>query len=503
MITMVHSCDWTDPISCAKAILGGAASTAANTGVSAAWDAVCKSFADAAAQLLGAFGRGFAALPDLNIASAGITSTYGISLVIAGTVAALLVMGQAARTAWTHDGSGLAQALAGTAKAVLAWLLTAAVATTALAAADEVTRFVVNTSFGSQQALANRLAGIVNWAEVAGVPGQAAVGGSLLLVFALVGIILVVVLWFEMLLRNAALAVLIAVSPIAAAGQVSEVTKAWWLRTASASVQLIILKPVVALVFAVGFGMAGQSIGVQSLLAGLLVLALAAFAWPVIARFFTFATVQASGSGLAAVLGFAAGAAAGRAGSGSPAGVDPAQWSMATEGRTMAARGSAGVSAGGPGSAAQGELPAGAGAAGAMGAGGATGSGGGGGGGGAGSAVAAGAGWALQKAQQAGGMLAARMEQTAAHAGMPGSYPYSTMNGGRIGPGIQAQRGAGAAPSPERQTGQHGQAYEASQPESLDSAGYGEPETEPVPPYAAEPYEPPISDDLTDEEEPW
>jgi hypothetical protein len=499
MITMVHSCDWTDPISCAKAILGGAASTAANTGVSAAWDAVCKSFADAAAQLLGAFGRGFAALPDLNIASAGITSTYGISLVIAGTVAALLVMGQAARTAWTHDGSGLAQALSGTAKAVLAWLLTAAVATTALAAADEVTRFVVNTSFGSQQALANRLAGIVNWAEVAGVPGQAAVGGSLLLVFALVGIILVVVLWFEMLLRNAALAVLIAVSPIAAAGQVSEVTKAWWLRTASAAVQLIILKPVVALVFAVGFGMAGQSIGVQSLLAGLLVLALAAFAWPVIARFFTFATVQASGSGLAAVLGFAAGAAAGRAGGGSPAGVDPAQWSMATEGRTMAARGGAGVFAGGSGSAPQGELPAGAGAAGPTGAGGATGS-----GGGAGSAVAAGAGWALQKAQQAGALLAARMEQTAAHAGMPGAYPYSTMNGGRIGPGIQAQRGAGAAPSPEQQPGQPGQAHQASQPESLDSAGYGEPETEPVPPYTAEPYEPPVFDDPPyDEEEPW
>jgi hypothetical protein len=127
MVTMGASSCWTDPISCAVNFLEGAA----NQGVSSAWDAVCKSFADAAAQLLGAFGKGFAALPDLNLDTAGITGTYGISLVIAGTGAVLLILGQAARTAWTHDGSGLAQAVAGTAKAVLAWLLTAAVATAA------------------------------------------------------------------------------------------------------------------------------------------------------------------------------------------------------------------------------------------------------------------------------------------------------------------------------------------------------------------------------------
>jgi hypothetical protein len=37
----------------------------------------------------------------------------------------------------------------------------------------------------------------------------------------------------------------------------------------------------------------------------------------------------------------------------------------------------------------------------------------------------------------------------------------------------------------------------------VDSAGYGEPEAEPVPPYAVEPYEPPVPDDPPDEEEPW
>ena len=113
---------------------------------------------------------------------------------------------------------------------------------------------------------------------------------------------------------------------------------------ASATAQLIILKLLIALVFAVGFGMAGTSDGVESLLEGLLVLALAAFSWPVIARFFTFGSVQASSSGLATVLGFLAGQASQSGGRG-PAGVSPDQWSMAAENRTMAGQATGGEAA--------------------------------------------------------------------------------------------------------------------------------------------------------------
>jgi hypothetical protein len=58
----------------------------------------------------------------------------------------------------------------------------------------------------------------------------------------------------------------------------------------------------------------------------------------------------------------------------------------------------------------------------------------------------AGAGWVLQKAHQIGATLAAQMEQTAGHAGMPGAYPYSTMTGGRVGP-PQRRAGSGRTPS--------------------------------------------------------
>ena len=401
-----------DPLGC----LTSAASGGVNDAATSAWDSVCKSFADAAAELLKAFGQAFAALPSLNLESAGISSTYGICLAIAATVAALLVFAGVIRTAWTHDGSGIAQAVTGVGKALLAWLLTAAVATASLQASDEITRFVVNQSFGSQQALADRLGTIVNWAEVAGDPGQAILGGSLLLVFALIGIALVIVLWFELLLRNAAIAVLVATSPIAAAGQASEATKAWWVRAASATAQLIVLKPVIALVFAVGLGMAGTSNGVESLLEGLLVLALAAFSWPVIARFFTFGSVQASSSGLATALGFLAGQASQSGGRGT-AGVNPGQWSMAAENRTMAGRGES-----------AGTLPGAAGGGGSGG-GNAAAS-----GGGTGAAAMAGIGFALQKAHQAGTALSGRMEQTAAHGGMHGAYPYSTVSAGQHRP---------------------------------------------------------------------
>ena len=406
-----------DPLGCLSSAAGSGAGDAATS----AWDSVCKSFADAAAELLKAFGQAFAALPTLNLESAGISSTYGISLSIGAIVAALLVFAGVIRTVWTHDGSGIAQAVTGVGKAILAWMLTAAVATAALEASDEITHLVVSQSFGSQQALANRLATIVNWAEVTGDPGQAVLGGSLLLVFALIGIVLVIVLWFELLLRNAAIAVLVATSPIAAAGQASEATKAWWVRTGSATAQLIILKPVIALVFAVGFGMAGTSDGVESLLEGLLVLALAAFSWPVIARFFTFGSVQASSSGLSIVLGFLAGQASQSGGRG-PAGVNPDQWSRAAENRTMAGQGeAAGVGAGSsPGALTGAGTAAGPGG----GSGGAS-------GGGSGAAAMAGIGFALQKAHQAGTALSGRMEQTAAHGGMQGAYPYSTVSSGQ------------------------------------------------------------------------
>jgi hypothetical protein len=379
------SCILGDLPACAKAVVGPPASQAA----SQAWDTICQSFADAAAFLFKEFGTSFVQIPDLDLHKAGLETPYGIAGIIGSVVAALLVLLQVMRTLWTRDGYAIAQAVTGTAKTVLAWLLTASVATAALAASDEVTRFIVQASFGSTTNLAARLASIVNGLHDSDFQGLGA--ATMLLVLSLVGTILVIVLWFELLLRNAALAVLIAASPISAAGQVSDITRIWWSRTVAAAVQLIILKPVIAIVFAVGFAMTGSSTGIPAILQGMLVLALAAFAWPVVARFFTFSTVQAANGGLSVALGFAAGALSSR---GVTAGVHPGAFSRAAEARTDGAR---------P------RNPA-----------------------------LAAAGWGVQRANQVGGALVTRMEQTAGHAGMqPHSIPAT--GNGRPSPLIRPQ----------------------------------------------------------------
>ena len=411
-----------DPLDCATQIAGNAIGSVA----SSAWNQLCQAFADAASQLLEAFGKAFVAIPPVSLGSNGVRNVYAISLGLAATIAALLLLGQVIHTVVTHDGSGLAQGLTGVGKAALAFLLTLTIAATALEAADQLTRFIVTQTFGSTQALSARIAGLVAW--------NVSVQATLLLIFAAIGILLTIVLWFELLLRNAAIAVLVATSPIAAAGQVSRTTQGWWPKLASATTQLIILKPVIAIVFCLGLSLTGRSTDVETLLSGMLVLVLAVVAWPAVARFFTFASVQVGGGvGLGAVLGFTAGRAA--AGSAVPAGVEPDEFSRRLESRTMAGFENAPAGGGVAGTSAPGAAGRAVGA------------------GPAGFAVAA-----TTAAQRAANALTGRMEQMAGHAGLPGANPYAQPagtphpSGGRVRgsvPEATPPRPTPAPPPPE------------------------------------------------------
>jgi hypothetical protein len=444
---------------CAILHVGG---SAVGGEVSSAWQQICQSFADAASDMLVAFGQAFAKIPPVNLGSSGITSVYGLSLDIAAPVAGLLIIGQVIRTALTHDGSPMATALTGLAKATLAFLLTLTIATAALAAADSVTEAIVTDSFGSQKALAARLGELLGSVLVSGGPAGGSVDAVLLMVFGIVGILLVIVLWFELLLRNAAIAVLIATSPIAAAGLLSESTRAWWSKLVSTTIQLIILKPVIALVFAVGLSMTGKATDIETLLSGMLILLLAVFAWPAIARFFTFASVQVGGSaGLGALLGFVAGRSSG--GSGGTAGIDPSQFSRRAEQQTMAGMDAAGGEGGGLSGAAA--------------------SPGGGQGGGAGAAAGGAAGLAggavgiaiagAKLGQQVVNSLTGHMEQMAGHAGIQGANPNAQPAGSQY----------------PRQSGSYRQPPASGQPQDP-----GRPSTAQQPSERVEQPQPPVYD---------
>ena len=392
----------TSPISC---IAGPIVGDGVDSIVSSAWDNICKSFADAATSVLTSFANAFVAIPDVDLTSHGLRNVYSISLGLAGFVAALLLFGQVIRTVITHDGSAVATGLIGVGKAALAFMLTLVVASACLLASDELTGWIVDNSLGGTAAFSDKISKLVAW--------DPQTSGSLLLIFGILGILLTVVLWFEMLLRNAAIAVLIATSPISAVGMMSEGTKGWWSKLVTSTVQLIILKPIVALVFALGFNLAGDSQDLETTLSGMLVLLLAALAWPAIARFFTFANVQTGGAaGLGALLGFAGGRLSAQ-GAGGPSGVSPDDFGSAAADRTMSSFASkggsqaAGAVAGG-GQAAGGAAGAASGAAAAAGP--------------AGLIAAAG----VRLAQQAVNSLAGGMDKMAGHAGMqanPGAQP--------------------------------------------------------------------------------
>jgi hypothetical protein len=411
---------------------------AASSVASSAWDMVCKSFATAASQMLTAFAKAFAAMPNVDLNSDGVRNVYAISMGVASFIAVLLLLIQVARTAITHDGSAMAQGLIGVGKAAMAFMLTLVIANAGLLASDDLTKYIITKSFGSTDALSAQLGNLVNY----GGAGGAAISTSLILLLAVLGIILTIVLWFELLLRNAAIAILIATSPIAAAGQVSESTKPWWSKMVAATVQLIVLKPVIALTFALGFGLTGGAKDIEGVLIGMLVLLLAAFAWPVIAKFYTFTAVQmGAAGGLGALLGFAAGRAGSAAGGGgSPSGVSPDKFGQQAEARTMAAV-----------SGRSGTAPA------MAGAGAGAGMGGGAGAGAAGAKAAMGpmgiAAAGLSMAQKGVSALGGRMEQMAGHGGIYPGGPYSPAAGYPARSSPSGKRGSGGnQPAAEQPT---------------------------------------------------
>ncbi|GHJ45919.1 hypothetical protein Cs7R123_32610 [Catellatospora sp. TT07R-123] len=385
-------------------VIGGAALNA--------WESVCKSFADAAVSLMKGFAGAFAAFPKIDLMA--LEGPYGIAKWVGIALIALLLLVQVVRTAVTHDGSALATGVVGVGKAALAFAFTLWIAQAGLEAADEITEGIISRSFGDSDGLKERLTLLFQWGGPN--PNQTlVVSGSLMLILSLVGIVLTLALWFEMLLRQGAILVLLATAPIAAAGLVSESTRSWWSKMCAATIQLIVLKPVIALVFAIGFGVLSPPAGtgpsepvkvqdLTTLLAGMLILLMAVVAWPVIARFFTFTTVHVGSGGMAGLLGFAAG----RANSGGgPVGVNPAQFAQVSEARTMASAGAqGGLAVGGPAGAGAG---AGTGAAGVLGA-----------------AVwpVAVAAAGIDMAQRAVNSLSGRMEQMAGHAGIQGAQPH-------------------------------------------------------------------------------
>lgn len=101
----------------------------------------------------------------------------------------------------------------------------------------------------------------------------------------------------EMLFRQAAIMVLVAVVPLAAAGMLAGVTAPWFWRTARWLLAAIAMKPVLALTLVLGVAIAGGAQGLSGLLAGVGVLVISLFAPFVLFRLFAFVDPNSDAGG--------------------------------------------------------------------------------------------------------------------------------------------------------------------------------------------------------------
>ncbi len=137
---------------------------------------------------------------------------------------------------------------------------------------------------------------------------------GVIIVLGVISIVAIGALWIEMLMRQAGIMVLLVAMPIVLTGEITDSTKNWWPSARNAMISLILMKPVIVLLFMIGFFAMGDSKGIQNVIVGLVIFLGACFCWPVLAKFLTF-TSNGDGtsmmSGLMSTIGSSASARSG------------------------------------------------------------------------------------------------------------------------------------------------------------------------------------------------
>jgi hypothetical protein len=284
--------------------------------------------------LLKEFAEIFNSASTINLNETGIGSVTGIMTALSAVIATFLLLLQFGKVGLSQKGEPAATAFVGLAKWAVISSVYLIATQTALSWSDAVSTWIINYTFeggGSseddatkamQQQLGTLFGGLIT-----GGGGAATIGGALItgegVAAAAVGVIIVIgivcilaigALWIEVLLRQAGIMILVATMPVVLAGQLSDATSDWWPKARNALIALILMKPMIVVCFAIGFGAMAHGKGAQNMFVGLVIFLLACFAWPVIAKFMTFSTVgggSSVASGLMSSIGSSAASATG------------------------------------------------------------------------------------------------------------------------------------------------------------------------------------------------
>jgi type IV secretion system protein TrbL len=193
--------------------------------------------------------------PDLS-GSGLMSKIYPFTFGIGAGLAVILALVQVGFAAWQRDGKGLGRLMVGVFQFMLVWGGMLGIGAALNVATAGLTQGMLQVSFGAPSfAKANLLR---QWDIRQGVDAvTATVLGicGVFLVFASIGYLLV------MLVRAAALMILMATSPISAAGLLSESTGAWFWKSLRWFLAALMIGPLAALVLAIGKLLVGQPAG--------------------------------------------------------------------------------------------------------------------------------------------------------------------------------------------------------------------------------------------------
>lgn len=279
--------------------------------------------------LLEEFAKVFNDSSTIDLSKTGIGKPKGLMTVLSLLIATFLLLLQFGKVAISQRGEPAATAVTGLAKWGIISSVYVIATQTALTWSDAVSTWIINYGFHSggsgagdatramQQQLGTLFGGLITGGGGAATVGTALITGEgvaaaavgVIIVVGIVCILAIAALWIEVLLRQAGIMILVATMPVVLAGQMSDATQEWWPKARNALIALILMKPMIVLCFAIGFGAMSEGDGVQNMFVGLVIFVLACFAWPVLAKFMTFSTVgggSAIASGLMSSIGSSA-----------------------------------------------------------------------------------------------------------------------------------------------------------------------------------------------------
>jgi type IV secretion system protein TrbL len=289
---------------CAITDLNCQAGSVAQNAVSSALDSMARDAGKAAAEVIGRSFTFWVETESVNPDSEAVRNFQQYTLPIAAVVLVGSVLVQSMRMILSRKGDPAINVGLGLIRYAVVTSVGLGVLALAMRAGDDLSSWLVDQAVGDfSLRMQQLLGGGGALGDSASVVGTVFPGSVLLLIFGFVGVILGLVQWILAFFRQAGVLVLAVMLPLAASGSINDSTKVWMNRLMPWLITLVAYKPMAALIYTIGFSFMSDGEDFETVITGMMVMALAALAMPAMLRFFSWTQFAATGgSGVAGAL---------------------------------------------------------------------------------------------------------------------------------------------------------------------------------------------------------